>query len=175
MVHVAMGDEDIADPHELAGRQRRHIAEVEEERLPIKHQFHEEAWIPERVVHEMGIESWRHGDCGWSCRSGCADGTLRPFAGSRSLASVRKRSGAKAKPSSIVPLNERAHLGQNLRPPDAAVKEREMPAARHDPSAPGVCRHRRAQVMGTSGLARRGDVVVLPLHGHQRRGSDGAK
>jgi len=62
MVHVAVGDEDIADPQELAGRQRRQIAEVKEERPPIEHQLYEEAGVPEGIVHEMGIESRGHRD-----------------------------------------------------------------------------------------------------------------
>ena len=61
MIHVAMADEDIADAQNLARREPRQIAHVEEQGAPLEHELDVEGWIAEGVIYKMRIEVPRHG------------------------------------------------------------------------------------------------------------------
>jgi hypothetical protein len=60
MIHVHVADEDIVDPQEIAGAERRQIAEIEEEgATPMQH-FNEQRRVTEAAIHQGGMEVRPH-------------------------------------------------------------------------------------------------------------------
>jgi hypothetical protein len=62
VIHVPVADENVGDPPQLAGREWRQVAKVEQQRTPLEHQLDQETRISEWIIHEMSIEPGRHTD-----------------------------------------------------------------------------------------------------------------
>ena len=68
MVHVGMADEDVADPQQVAGAERRQVAEVEQDRpAPVQH-LDEQRRIAEAAVDQARVEVGPHARPTHKCR-----------------------------------------------------------------------------------------------------------
>jgi hypothetical protein len=61
VVHVRVRDKHIRDPQYLFRRQRREIAEIEQQRPVFKLEIDVEPRVAERIIHEFGSEYGAHG------------------------------------------------------------------------------------------------------------------
>jgi hypothetical protein len=61
MIHVPVADEDIAYAKELTRRQRREVAEVEEQGTVLEDEIDVEARIIEWIINEMRVKVPWHG------------------------------------------------------------------------------------------------------------------
>jgi hypothetical protein len=61
MIHVPVTDENIAHAKELTRRQRREVAEVEEQGTLLEDEIDVEARIIEWIINEMRVEVPWHG------------------------------------------------------------------------------------------------------------------
>ena len=61
MVDMEVGDEDVADPQQVARGERAQVAEIEQQRLTPMQHLDEQARIAEPVVDEAGMEIGPHG------------------------------------------------------------------------------------------------------------------
>jgi hypothetical protein len=61
MIHVPVADEDIAHAKELTRRQRREVAEVEEQGTVLEDEIDVEARIIEWIINEMRVKVPWHG------------------------------------------------------------------------------------------------------------------
>jgi hypothetical protein len=52
MIHVGVGNENMTDAHELARRQRRHVAKIEEQRPAAEAEVDEQCGIREGIIDE---------------------------------------------------------------------------------------------------------------------------
>ena len=60
MVHVGMRDEDVADPQQLARRQRQQVAEIEQQGAPGEAKVKVEARVAERIVDQVRLRQPGH-------------------------------------------------------------------------------------------------------------------
>ena len=60
MVHVAVGNENVADPQHLPRRKRREIAGIEQQGAPAEAEVNEQAGIAERIVHQPSLDQLAH-------------------------------------------------------------------------------------------------------------------
>ena len=72
-------------------------------------------------------------------------------------------------------LEERQNLGQNGPTPEHPVEKRKMPAVSYEQMSSPLLRDEGARHVSCIGLARRRDVVVLSLDGHERSAFDGSQ
>jgi hypothetical protein len=56
VVHVGVGDEDVIDLEDHAGRQVAYVAQIEKQGFPAVPQIEVQGWIAEAVVDEPGTE-----------------------------------------------------------------------------------------------------------------------
>jgi hypothetical protein len=68
MVEMAMRDEDVADPPELARRQRRDIADVEQDGAPAEAEVDEHARVTEGVVDQACLGQPAHGPASYGLK-----------------------------------------------------------------------------------------------------------
>jgi hypothetical protein len=60
VVHVRVRHEHVREPQELARREPRVVAEVEEQRAPLEAEIDVDARVAERVVDQAGVEDGAH-------------------------------------------------------------------------------------------------------------------
>jgi hypothetical protein len=60
MIHVGVGNENMTDAHELARRQRRHVAKIEEQRPAAEAEVDEQRGIREGIIDEPGLHEPGH-------------------------------------------------------------------------------------------------------------------
>ena len=56
VIHVRVGDEDVVDLEDHAGRKRLDVAQIEKQGFPAVSQIQVQGGVPEGVVDESGIE-----------------------------------------------------------------------------------------------------------------------
>ncbi len=61
VIHVGVGDEGVGHLQQLARRQRRKIAEIEEQGPALEKEIHVDPGIPERIVDQAWVEEGLHG------------------------------------------------------------------------------------------------------------------
>src|SRR6185369_15194966 len=70
MVDVGMGDEDMREPQDLAGREGPDVSQVEEERPPFVKEIDIDRRVVEGAVYQARMELGRHVPCSLMAKSG---------------------------------------------------------------------------------------------------------
>jgi hypothetical protein len=60
VIHVSVGNENIAYPQQLSGRQTRNIADIKQKRASLEHQVNEHTGIPEDPVDQRRFKNGPH-------------------------------------------------------------------------------------------------------------------
>jgi hypothetical protein len=60
MIHMAVANEDVADPEHLARGKQCEIASIKQQSPPTEAKIDEYAGISERVVHQPGLDQSTH-------------------------------------------------------------------------------------------------------------------
>src|SRR5438105_3642563 len=106
MIHVAVTDEDVSDVQQIARRQRRQIAKIEQQGATAKAEINEEPGVSKNAVHKTRLNQPAH------------EGTTPAGGARRDLPHLGKAATRPFPSSDQVPLPV-AEADTNTRRPDA--------------------------------------------------------